>query len=60
MFGSATAPSFFKMAGARDWNAHKVEHALRHSPDMVPLKLTPDMLEQLAAYINSFKPRPPN
>jgi hypothetical protein len=22
---------------------------------MVPLKLTPDMLDQLAAYINSFK-----
>jgi len=56
LFGSATAPSFRKMAGERDWNAHKVEHALRHSPDMVPLKLTPDMLEKLAAYINSFKP----
>jgi hypothetical protein len=55
LFGTDRAPSYFKMAHERDWNAHKVEHALRHSPDMVPLKLTPEMLDQLAAYINSFK-----
>ena len=55
LFGTVTAPSFRKMAGEREWNSHKVEHALRHSPDMVPLKLTPDMLDKLAAYINSFK-----
>jgi hypothetical protein len=54
-FGADTAPSFRRMASEKDWNAHKVEHALRHSPDMVPLKLTQDMLDQLAAYINSFK-----
>jgi hypothetical protein len=55
LFGTATAPTFRKMADERDWNPHKVEHALRHSPDMVPLKLTPEMLDKLAAYINSFK-----
>jgi hypothetical protein len=55
LFGTTTAQSYRQMAGARDWNAHKVEHALRHSPAMVPLKLTPEMLDQLAAYINSFK-----
>jgi hypothetical protein len=55
LFGTETAPSYWKMAHERDWNSHKVEHALRHSPDMVPLKLTPEMLDQLAAYINSFK-----
>lgn len=56
LFGTVTAPTFHAMAAKRDWNSHKVEHALRHSPDMVPLKLTPEMLDQLAAYINSFKP----
>jgi hypothetical protein len=55
LFGTETAPSYLKMSHERDWNSHKVEHALRHSPDMVPLKLTPEMLDQLAAYINSFK-----
>jgi hypothetical protein len=55
LFGTDSAPSYRHMAGERDWNAHKVQHALRHSPDMVPLKLTQDMLDQLAAYINSFK-----
>lgn len=55
-FGTTTASSYRQMAGKRDWNAHKVEHALRHSPTMVPLKLTPEMLDQLAVYINSFKP----
>jgi hypothetical protein len=55
LFGTDSAPSYRKMASERDWNAHKVEHALRHSPGMVPLKLTQDMLDKLAAYINSFK-----
>jgi len=55
LFGTDSAASYRKMASERDWNAHKVEHALRHSPSMVPLKLTQDMLDQLAAYINSFK-----
>ena len=55
LFGTVTAPNYRHMANERDWNAHKVEHALRHSPDMVPLKLTQEMLDQLAAYINSFK-----
>jgi hypothetical protein len=55
LFGTERAPSYWKMANEKDWNAHKVEHALRHSPSMVPLKLTPEMLDQLAAYINSFK-----
>ena len=54
LFGS-DGRSFHDMANEKDWNAHKVEHALRHTPAMVPLKLTPEMLEQLAAYINSFK-----
>ncbi|HWD56867.1 MAG TPA: cytochrome c [Stellaceae bacterium] len=55
LFGTDSAPSYRQMAREKDWNAHKVEHALRHSPAMVPLKLTQDMLDQLAAYINSFK-----
>jgi hypothetical protein len=54
LFG-ATAPSFHYMASERDWNPHKVEHALRHSRGMVPLKLTQEQLDALAAYINSFK-----
>jgi hypothetical protein len=54
LFGS-DGRSFWEMAQARDWNPHKVEHALRHTPGMVPLRLTPEMLDQLAAYINSFK-----
>ena len=55
LFGTETAPPYRKMAAEKDWNSHKVEHALRHSTSMVPLKLTPEMLDELAAYINSFK-----
>ena len=55
LFGTDAAVSYRTMANKRDWNAHKVEHALRHTPAMVPLKLTAEMLDQLAAYINSFK-----
>ncbi|HVH77828.1 MAG TPA: cytochrome c [Stellaceae bacterium] len=54
LFGS-DGRSFHDMASDKEWNAHKVEHALRHTPAMVPLRLTPEMLDQLAAYINSFK-----
>lgn len=55
LFGSQTAPSYHDMAAKRDWNAHKVEHALHHSPGMVPVTLSPEALDQLAAYINSLK-----
>ena len=54
LFGT-DGQSFRGMANAKDWNPHKVEHALRHTPGMVPTKLTPEMLDQLATYINSFK-----
>ena len=54
LFGT-DGQSFHAMANEKDWNPHKVEHALHHTPDMVALKLTPEMLDQLAAYINSFK-----
>ncbi|HML09462.1 MAG TPA: cytochrome c [Stellaceae bacterium] len=54
LFGS-DGKSFYAMANEKDWDPHKVEHALRHTQGMVPIKLTPDMLGQLAAYINSFK-----
>jgi len=54
LFGT-DGQSFWAMAHERDWDPHKVEHALRHTPGMVPLKLTPEMLDKLAAYINSFK-----
>jgi hypothetical protein len=55
LFGSPTAPSYHDMASKRDWNAHKVEHALHHNPGMVPVTLAPEALDQLAAYINSLK-----
>lgn len=55
LFGTPAAPSYRQMAAERDWNAHKVSHALKHTPDMVPLKLSDDALNQLAAYINSLK-----
>jgi hypothetical protein len=55
LFGSPTAPSYRDMAAKRDWNAHKVEHALHHTPGMVPVTLPPESLDQLAAYINSLK-----
>jgi hypothetical protein len=54
LFGS-TGPSFRYMATQRDWDPHKVEHALRHSRDMVPIKLKPEQLDALAKYINGFK-----
>jgi hypothetical protein len=53
--GTDTAPSYRQMATQRDWNAHRVEHALRHSPDMVPIKLKQEQLDALAIYINGFK-----
>lgn len=55
LFGTDSAPPYYRMANEKEWNAHKVEHALRHSPSMVPLKLTQEMLDQLAIYVNSFK-----
>jgi len=55
LFGTDTAPSYHRMANERDWDQHKVEHALHHTPAMVPVTLTPEMLRRLAAYINSFK-----
>ena len=54
LFGT-DGPSYRGMASERDWNPHKVEHALRHSRSMVPVKLTQEQLDKLAAYINSFK-----
>jgi len=55
LFGTETAKSFHVMAGARDWNAHKVEHALHHNPGMVSTTLTPEALDQLATYLNTLK-----
>jgi hypothetical protein len=55
LFGTETAASFHQMAAARDWNAHKVEHALHHNPGMVSTNLSPEALDQLAIYINSLK-----
>jgi Cytochrome C oxidase, cbb3-type, subunit III len=47
--------SYREMARDKDWDAHKLEHALRHTPGMVPIKLTQQQLDALVAYINSFK-----
>ena len=47
--------SYHAMARDKDWDAHKLEHALRHTPGMVPIKLTQQQLDALVAYINSFK-----
>jgi hypothetical protein len=47
--------SYHDMASEKDWDAHKLEHALRHTPGMVPIKLTPEQLDALTAYVNSFK-----
>jgi hypothetical protein len=55
LFGTDSAASFHKMAGAKTWDPHKVEHALHHSPGMVPIRLTQQQLEALTAYINSLK-----
>jgi hypothetical protein len=55
LFGTETAKSFHEMASSRDWNAHKVEHALHHNPGMVSTNLSPAALDQLATYINSLK-----
>lgn len=54
-FGTETAPSFFQMANKREWDAHKVRHALVHNPQMVPIQLNQQELNQLASYINSQK-----
>jgi len=55
LFGTESAPSYRRMANQRDWDAHRVEHALHHSPGMVPIRLTQEQLDALAAYINSLK-----
>jgi cbb3-type cytochrome c oxidase subunit III len=54
LFG-ADGKSFHEIAAEHDWDPHKVEHALRHTQGMVPIKLRPEQLDALAAYINSFK-----
>jgi cbb3-type cytochrome c oxidase subunit III len=54
LFGGV-ARSYHSMAGEKDWDPHKLEHALRHTPGMVPIKLTQEQLDALTAYINSFK-----
>jgi hypothetical protein len=54
LFGSV-AFTYRAMANAHDWDAHKLEHALRHTQGMVPIKLTQEQLDALVAYINSFK-----
>ncbi len=54
LFG-VTGQSFRELARGKDWDQHKLEHALRHTPGMVPIKLKPDQLDALVAYINSFK-----
>jgi hypothetical protein len=55
LFGTESAASFRKMANQKTWDPHKVEHALHHNPGMVPIRLTPEQLDALAVYINSFK-----
>ncbi|HTZ35895.1 MAG TPA: hypothetical protein VMB84_07705 [Stellaceae bacterium] len=55
LFGSSTAPAFREMAQQREWNAHKVGHALRHNHDLL-LRLSEPQLDALAVYINSLKP----
>ena len=54
LFGS-DGKSFHEIAGEKDWDPHKLEHALRHTPGMVPIKLTQEQLDALTAYVNSFK-----
>jgi hypothetical protein len=55
LFGTAAAPSFYNMAQGRVFDAHKVSHALKHNKGMLPIKLTPEQLDQLALYINSLR-----
>ena len=54
LFGGTARP-FNALARLKDWDQHKLEHALRHTQGMVPIKLKPDQLDALVAYINSFK-----
>ena len=54
LFGG-TARAYRSMATDKIWDQHKLEHALRHTQGMVPIKLKPDQLDALVAYINSFK-----
>ncbi|HXC30438.1 MAG TPA: cytochrome c [Stellaceae bacterium] len=54
LFGG-DAVSFHSIAGEKDWDSHKLEHALRHTQGMVPIKLTQEQLDALTAYVNSFK-----
>lgn len=55
LFGSGMAPSFFKLAAKRHWDAGIVANALAHSHDMVPIALPDEERAKLAIYINSFK-----
>jgi hypothetical protein len=55
LFGSGMAPSFFKLARQRKWDAKSMASALGHSHDMVPVALPDVERDRLAAYINSFR-----
>lgn len=54
LFGG-TARTYRSLASEKTWDQHKLEHALRHTPGMVPIRLKPEQLDALVAYINSFK-----
>jgi len=55
LFGGGMAPSFFRLARQRNWDARAVAEALAQSHDMVPIALPDIERDKLAAYINSFR-----
>lgn len=55
LFGGGMAPSFFALAKQREWGAENVASALEHSHVMVPITLSHEERDRLAAYMNSFR-----
>ncbi len=55
LFGTTDVPSFHKMAGRGDVSAQRLADALDHGHLMSPIRLEPDEIAALAAYIVSLK-----
>ncbi|GEM_PF-2088938 len=54
LFGTTSAPSFYRLAVQGGWTAEKLSDALRQGHQMSPMALAPEQVKALAAYIQSF------
>ena len=54
LFGTPTAPAFFRLAVQGGWTAARLDSALKQGHFMSPISLKPEQVNQLVVYINSL------